>query len=128
MNRKLSTKLLFAFAFVLALTMVLGVFAIRELSAVQATAADLGGVEMEATHLIDQLALATASYRRWESLICRGPVERLEGGAGYARFAFTSATRMITRLPKALAARVIVSSVTETFRGSSRRSNWDRLV
>src|SRR5690349_19482851 len=35
--------------------------------------------------------------------------------ADYARLAFTSATRMITRLPSALAARVIVSSVTETF-------------
>src|SRR5712692_7110013 len=35
--------------------------------------------------------------------------------------------RMIMRLPSALAARVIVSSVTETFRGSSRRSSCDRL-
>jgi hypothetical protein len=33
----------------------------------------------------------------------------------YARLAFTSATRMIRRLPSALAARVIVSSVTDTF-------------
>jgi methyl-accepting chemotaxis protein len=66
MNRKLSTKLILAFAFVLGLTAVLGVFSIRELSAVQATAADLGGNEMQGTHLIDQLALATSSYRRWE--------------------------------------------------------------
>ena len=40
---------------------------------------------------------------------------RRQAGAHYARLAFTSATRMITRLPSALAARVIVSSVTETF-------------
>ena len=39
---------------------------------------------------------------------------RRQAGAAYARLAFTSATRMITRLPSALAARVIVSSVTET--------------
>ena len=35
--------------------------------------------------------------------------------ADYARLAFTSATRRITRLPSARAARVIVSSVTDTF-------------
>jgi hypothetical protein len=33
----------------------------------------------------------------------------------YARLAFRSATRMIRRLPRALAARAMVSSVTETF-------------
>ena len=46
----------------------------------------------------------------------------------YARLAFTSATRMIKRLPSALAARVIESSVTDTFRGSSKRSSCDLLV
>jgi hypothetical protein len=53
---------------------------------------------------------------------------RRQAGAGYARLAFTSATRMITRLPSARAARVIVSRVTETFRGSSSRSSCDLLV
>jgi methyl-accepting chemotaxis protein len=66
MNKKLSTKLLLAFAFLQALAMVLGVIAIRELSAVQTIAVDLGEVEMQANHAIDQLALATANYRRWE--------------------------------------------------------------
>src|SRR5712692_3261922 len=36
-----------------------------------------------------------------------------QAGAAYARLAFASATRMITRLPSALAARVIVSRVTD---------------
>jgi hypothetical protein len=46
----------------------------------------------------------------------------------YPRFTFTSAIRITTRFPNARAARVIVSSVTETFRGSSKRSSCDRLV
>lgn len=66
MNKKLSTKLILAFAFVLALTAALGVFAIREMGAVRATAVDLGGNELQGTREIDQLALATSSYRRWE--------------------------------------------------------------
>jgi hypothetical protein len=45
-----------------------------------------------------------------------------------ARLAFRSATRMLTRFPSALAARVMVSSVTETFLGSSKRSSCDLLV
>src|SRR5271169_3467040 len=45
-----------------------------------------------------------------------------------ARLVFRSATRMMRRLPRALAARVMVSSVTETFCGSSKRSNCDLLV
>ena len=48
--------------------------------------------------------------------------------ANYDRRVFTSATRMITRLPSARAARVIVSRVTETFRGSSSLSSCDLLV
>jgi hypothetical protein len=52
-----------------------------------------------------------------------------QAGAAYARLAaFASATRIITRFPSALAARVIVSRLTETLRGSSRRSRCDRLV
>jgi methyl-accepting chemotaxis protein len=66
MNKRLSTKLILAFAFVLALTVVLGVFALRQLGAVQATAVDLGGPELEGTSGIDHLALATSAYRRWE--------------------------------------------------------------
>jgi hypothetical protein len=48
---------------------------------------------------------------------CRGAMwDRGEIAAcRYARLAFTSATRMMRRLPSALAARVIVSRVTETF-------------
>ena len=46
----------------------------------------------------------------------------------YPRFAFTSAIRITNRFPNARAARVIVSSVTDTFRGSSKRSSCDRLV
>jgi methyl-accepting chemotaxis protein len=66
MNKKLSTKLILAFSFVLALTVLLGAFAMRQLGAVRATAVDLGGDELEGTSEIDQLALATSSYRRWE--------------------------------------------------------------
>lgn len=55
-------------------------------------------------------------------------IGRRQADADYARFAFTSATQIITRLPSARAARVIVSSVTETLRGSSRRSSCDLLV
>src|ERR1700739_3075891 len=44
-------------------------------------------------------------------LACR----RLSAIAAYARFAYQSPTRMITRLPSAV--RVIVSRVTDTFRG-----------
>ena len=66
MNKKLSTKLILAFAFVLALTTLLGAFAMRQLGAVRATAVDLGGDELEGTSEIDQLALATSTYRRWE--------------------------------------------------------------
>ena len=57
MNKKLSTKLILAFAFVLALSVVLGAFALRQLGAVRATAVDLGGPELEGTSEIDQLAL-----------------------------------------------------------------------
>jgi len=46
----------------------------------------------------------------------------------YRRFTFTSAIRITTLFPNARAARVIVSSVTDTFRGSSKRSSCDRLV
>jgi methyl-accepting chemotaxis protein len=66
MNKKLSTKLILAFAFVLALAVLLGVFALRQLGSVQATAVDLGGPQLQGTSEIDQLALATSSYRRWE--------------------------------------------------------------
>jgi methyl-accepting chemotaxis protein len=66
MDRKLSTKLILAFALVLLLAVIIGVFAIREISAVQEIAADLGGNELQGTRAIDQLALATSSYRRWE--------------------------------------------------------------
>jgi hypothetical protein len=37
----------------------------------------------------------------------------------YPRFPFTSAIRITTRFPNARAARVIVSRVTDTFRGSA---------
>ena len=40
---------------------------------------------------------------------------RRQADAAYARLAFMSATRMVTRLPSALAARVMVLSVTETW-------------
>jgi len=66
MNKKLSTKLILAFAFVLVLTVALGAFAIREVGLVRATAVDLGGNALEGVKEIDQLALATSSYRRWE--------------------------------------------------------------
>jgi len=66
MDKKLSSKLILAFAFVLTLTVMLGVFAIRELGLVRATAEELGGNELQGIKAIDQLALATDSYRRWE--------------------------------------------------------------
>lgn len=46
----------------------------------------------------------------------------------YCRLIFASVTRMTTRLPRARAARVMVSSVTDTFPGSRRRSSCERLV
>ena len=77
-------------------------------------------------------ALLPASWFNWSQIgvnCCCEVTDRRQAGATYARFAaFASATRMITRLPSALAARVIVPSVTETFRGSSSLSNCERLV
>src|SRR5712692_11567569 len=51
-----------------------------------------------------------------------------EGEARSIRPTFASAIRMTTLLPNTLAARVMVSSETDTFRGSSRRSSCERLV
>ncbi|MGH9615015.1 MAG: methyl-accepting chemotaxis protein [Bryobacteraceae bacterium] len=66
MNRKLSTKLILAFSFVLLLAGITGITAIREMTAMEKIAADLGGNELQGTRAIDQLALATSAYRRWE--------------------------------------------------------------
>ncbi|MGH9680131.1 MAG: methyl-accepting chemotaxis protein [Candidatus Acidiferrales bacterium] len=66
MNRKVSTKLILGFAFVLVLSGVLGAIALRQLGIVQVAAADLGGPQLQGTQLIDQIALSTSSYRRWE--------------------------------------------------------------
>jgi len=95
-------------------------------------------LDMERAMGIDQIqptkikALLPASWFNWSQIgvnCCCEVTDRRQAGATYARFAaFASATRMITRLPSALAARVIVPSVTETFRGSSSLSNCERLV
>ena len=65
-DKKLKTKLLLAFAAVLALTGFLGVFALHELSAVGDTAADLGGNTLLGTREIDQIAVILNTYRRHE--------------------------------------------------------------
>lgn len=85
MNKKPSTKLILAFAFVLALTVVIGVFALRHSGSVEATAVDLGGPELQGTTGIDHTALATSSYRRWKmgSLISIvNPVARAQAQCG----------------------------------------------
>jgi methyl-accepting chemotaxis protein len=66
LDKKLSTKLILAFAFVLALAAFIGVFAIKQLGAVHAIASDLGGVQLQGTQAIDQLALDTSEYRERE--------------------------------------------------------------
>ena len=85
MDKKLSSKLILAFAFVLALAAMLGAFAIRELGLVRATAEDLGGNELQGVKAIDQLALATSNYRRWEMKVLiavADPEERAQAQRG----------------------------------------------
>lgn len=65
-NRSISTKLMLSFSALLLLTGLLGVFAVRQLAAVEATASDLGGNMLNGTRLIDQISLELNAYRRKE--------------------------------------------------------------
>src|ERR1035437_4714807 len=62
MNKKISAKLILAFAFVLAFTAILGVFSVRELGLVRATAQELGGNEMKGVNEINQITAAVSNY------------------------------------------------------------------
>ena len=61
--------------------------------------------------------------------IPRGSTDYLPVQTGhFSQPTLASATRMISLLPSALAARVIVSRETAIFCGSSKRSSWERLL
>src|SRR5262249_37809292 len=79
LNKKIATKLMTAFSIVLLMSLFVGGFAIQRLAAVQATAEDLGGNQMQGTRALGDLESAVSAYRRWELrlLIVNGnPSER----------------------------------------------------
>lgn len=66
LNRKIATKMIIGFSFVLLLALFLGLFSLQRLASVQATAEDLGGSQMQGTRTLGELASAVSAYRRWE--------------------------------------------------------------
>ncbi len=91
LDKKISTKLIMVLGSGLMLTVLLGAFAIHELSAVAATAAELGGDSLEGTRKIDQITFTIDTYRRWElrmlvvALTAPGDLRALQQADGMAQ-------------------------------------------